>query len=204
MEIRKGEFIALAGRSGCGKSTFLKLLMGIYQPDSGAFVLVEEGSERKLTAADRGLFAYVPQGNMLMSGTIREIVTFYDPQEMGQEEKIRQALRIACAEEFVDSLPQGLDTQLGEHGAGLSEGQIQRIAVARAIFSERPVLLLDEATSALDEHTEARLLDNLRSMTHKTVLIVTHRPRACEICDRVITLEPDPEKEGGSTCDAGH
>lgn len=101
---------------------------------------------------------------------------------------MRHALRIACAEEFVNALPQGLDTLLGEHGSGLSEGQIQRLALARAVFSGRPILLLDEATSALDEQTEARLLENLRNMTDKTVLIVTHRPKACEICDRVIDM----------------
>ena len=200
LSIAKGEFVSLAGRSGCGKSTFLKLLMGIYPPDSGTIQLMEGEHIRPLAAGDRGLFAYVPQGNMLMSGTIREIVAFYDPEGMKQEEKLWQALRIVCADAFVASLPQGLDTQLGEHGAGLSEGQIQRIAVARAIFSERPVLLLDEATSALDEQTEAQLLDNLRSMTHKTVLIVTHRPRACEICDRVITLE-NRQETGDSSYD---
>ncbi len=201
VDISKGEFVSLAGRSGSGKSTLLRLMMGVYQPDSGTIQLAEGNRERPLTPQDRGLFAYVPQGNMLMSGTIREIVSFYDPEGSKQEKKLCRALQIACAEDFVNALPQGLDTQLGEHGAGLSEGQIQRIAVARAIFSERPVLLLDEATSALDEQTEAQLLDNLRAMTNKTVLIVTHRPRACEVCDRVICLENDPEKEGGTADD---
>lgn len=191
---RKGEFISLAGPSGCGKSTLLKLLMHIYRPDSGRMYLT--GSEKRtLTAADRGLFAYVPQGNMLMSGTIRQIVAFYDAQAMEREEELRLALKIACADSFVDALPQGIDTVLGEHGSGLSEGQIQRIAVARAVFSRRPILLLDEATSALDEATEEKLLDNLKTMTDKTVLIVTHRPRACEVCDRVIYMEAPEQKE---------
>ena len=150
---------------------------------------------RPLTAADRGLFAYVPQGNMLMSGTIRQILAFYDENAMTREVELRNALRIACAEEFVDALPQGMDTELGEHGAGLSEGQIQRIAVARAIFSRRPILLLDEATSALDDRTEEKLLDNLKTMTDRTVLIVTHRPRACEVCDRVIYMTPPDTEE---------
>lgn len=193
LEISRGHFISLAGRSGCGKSTLLKLLMGIYSPDSGRILLTEGENTRAVTGADRGLFAYVPQGNMLMSGTIREIVAFYDRKAMKREEQLWQSLRISCAEGFVRELPQGLDTLLGEHGAGLSEGQIQRIAVARAIFSGRPVLLLDEATSALDEQTEAQLLDNLKTMTDKTVLIVTHRPRACEICDRVIYLDNHTE-----------
>lgn len=190
---RRGEFISLAGRSGCGKSTLLKLLMGIYKPDSGEILLEAEGKSEPLTAAHRDLFAYVPQGNMLMSGTIRQIITFYDEEAQKWEPELRRSLRIACAEEFVDALPQGMDTPLGEHGAGLSEGQIQRIALARAVFSGRPILLLDEATSALDENTEARLLDNLRTMTDKTVLIVTHRPRACEVCDRVIYMENSEE-----------
>lgn len=196
---KKGEFVSLAGPSGCGKSTLLKLLMCVYRPDSGEIYLSGE-QNRPITAADRGLFAYVPQGNMLMSGTIRQILAFYDEEAMGREAEIRSALRIACAEEFVNALPQGIDTVLGEHGAGLSEGQIQRIAVARAVFSRRPILLLDEATSALDEKTEEQLLDNLKTMTDKTVLIVTHRPRACEVCDRVVTMNaPDREE----TCHDG-
>lgn len=196
---RKGEFISLAGPSGCGKSTLLKLLMFIHRPDSGRILLNGAGGARPLTAADRGLFAYVPQGNMLMSGTIRQIIAFYDEDAMAREEQMRLALRIACAEEFVNALPQGLDTVLGEHGAGLSEGQIQRIAIARAIFSGRPILLLDEATSALDELTEARLLENLKNMTDKTVLIVTHRPKACEVCDRVIEMRV--QEKGDGSCD---
>lgn len=191
IHIQKGEFIALIGHSGCGKSTLLKLLMCLYQPDSGSLQLLTNSSEgsRELTSADRHLFAYVPQGNQLMSGTIRQIITFYDEEKMRQEDHLWQALKIACADEFVAQLPQGLDTPLGEHGCGLSEGQIQRLAVARAIFSGRSILLLDEATSSLDEQTEARLLDNLRTMTDRTVLLVTHRPRACEICDRVVKLQ---------------
>ena len=188
--VRKGEFVALTGPSGCGKSTFMKLLMCILHPDSGRRILVTTGVERELTPSDRGLFAYVPQGNMLMSGTIRQIVSFYDRQTMGDDESLWEALKVACAEDFVRSLPQGLDTLLGEHGSGLSEGQIQRIAVARAIFSRRPILMLDEATSALDDATEAQLLNNLKTMTDKTVLIITHRPRALELCDRIERMEP--------------
>ena len=168
--------------------------MHIYRPDSGRMYLIGQ-EKRPLTAADRGLFAYVPQGNMLMSGTIRQIVAFYDEEAMQQEEQLRLALQIACADGFVDALPQGIDTVLGEHGSGLSEGQTQRIAVARAVFSRRPILLLDEATSALDEATEEKMLHNLKTMTDKTVLIVTHRPRACEVCDRVIYMEAPDQKE---------
>jgi len=190
MELRKGEFVSLVGPSGCGKSTLLKLLLCLYAPDSGKIEILEEGEmATPLTAAHRGLFAYVPQGNQLMSGTIRRVVAFDDEEKMRQEQNLWEALRVACADEFVEKLPQGLDTPLGEHGSGLSEGQIQRLAVARAICSRRPILFLDEATSALDEETEARLLDNLRTMTDRTVLIITHRPRACAVCDRVVEMK---------------
>lgn len=192
MEIRKGEYVAFCGPSGCGKSTVLKLLMCMYSLDEGQRYLLTRQGELPLTAGWRGLFSYVPQGNQLMSGTIREVVTFGDPEKMAQEDRIRQALKVACAE-FLDELPGGLDTLLGERGAGLSEGQMQRIAIARAIFSDRPVLLLDEATSALDEETELRLLDNLRSMTDKTVILVTHRPAALAIADKIIHFDPDEE-----------
>ncbi len=190
MEIRKGQYVAFCGPSGCGKSTVLKLLMCMYNLDSGECAVVGRGGDYPLTASWRGLFAYVPQGNQLMCGTIREVVTFGEKEAMAQDTQIRRALQIACADQFISQLPEGLDTQLGERGAGLSEGQMQRIAIARAIFSDRPILLLDEATSALDEQTEAQLLSNLRSMTDKTVIIVTHRPAALEITDQIIRFEP--------------
>ena len=121
-----------------------------------------------------------------MSGTIREVVSFAAPEAACDIERLAVALRIACAEEFVSELDDGVDTLLGERGTGLSEGQMQRLAIARAIFSGSPILLLDEATSALDAETERRLLENLRSMTDKTVVIVTHRPAALTICDQVL------------------
>ena len=186
IEIKKGEYVAFTGHSGCGKSTVLKLLMSIYKLDSGERYLVDTDGEKPLSAEWHRLFAYVPQGNQLMSGTIRDVVCFADKSGLHDEERINNALKIACAYEFVSELESGIDTLLGERGTGLSEGQMQRIAIARAIFSDSPILLLDEATSALDEHTEKLLLQNLRSMTDKTVVIVTHRPAALEICDRVI------------------
>ena len=119
-----------------------------------------------------------------MNGTIREVVTFARPELQKDEGLIQKALQIACADEFVDDI----NLMLGEHGSGLSEGQMQRIAIARAIFSDAPILLLDEATSALDEETERKLLMNLRSLTDKTVIIVTHRKAVLSICDRVMTF----------------
>lgn len=192
LEIQKGEYVAFTGHSGCGKSTLLKLLMSLYPLDSGERYIraakAGQAVEYPLTAAWRGLFAYVPQGNQLMSGTIREVVAFGDPDAMQQEGRLAQALKIACADEFVMTLEHGVDTRLGERGAGLSEGQMQRISIARAIFSDRPILILDEATSSLDEATEQQLLTNLRQMTDKTVLIITHRPAALKICDRNIDM----------------
>ncbi|MBP1533277.1 MAG: ABC transporter ATP-binding protein [Ruminococcus sp.] len=186
IEISKGEYVAFTGHSGCGKSTVLKLLMSIYQLDGGKRYLIDTNGEKPLSAEWHRLFAYVPQGNQLMSGTIREVVAFADKKAAKNDERINKALQIACARDFVSELESGIDTLLGERGTGLSEGQMQRIAIARAVFSESPILLLDEATSALDPDTEKRLLQNLRNMTDKTVVIVTHRPAALKICDRVI------------------
>lgn len=177
LEIRKGEFVAFTGPSGCGKSTVLKLLMGLYTVDAG-----------EVYGCRRNMFAYVPQGNQLMSGSIRDIITFSDKDKSGDESGIYRALRIACANGFIAELEQGIDTLLGERGLGLSEGQMQRLAIARAIYSDRPVLLLDEATSALDARTEEAVLENLRSMTDKTVIIVTHRPAALKLCDRQVAF----------------
>jgi len=199
LSIHRGEYIAFTGHSGCGKSTILKLLMCIYKPDSGErFISDSSGNSQPLTPEWHKLFAYVPQGNQLMSGTIREIISFANPEDSQNEEKIRYALKVACADEFVNELEKGMDTLLGERGTGLSEGQMQRIAVARAIFSESPVLLLDEATSALDEKTEQKMLQNLRNMTEKTVIAVTHRPAALEICDRILVINENGITEKGA------
>jgi ATP-binding cassette subfamily B protein len=187
MSISKGEYVAFTGHSGCGKSTALMLLMGIYKPDSGMrYVSLKDGTKQELSAAWHRLFAYVPQGNKLMSGTVREIVSFADKSSSADDARINEALKIACADSFISELDNGIDTLLGERGTGLSEGQMQRIAIARAIFSESPILVLDEATSALDDATEKKLLENLRALTDKTVIIVTHRAAALEICDRKI------------------
>lgn len=192
LEIQKGQYIAFTGHSGCGKSTVLKLMMCLYHADSGEMLLKKaDGTAIPLTSQWHRLFAYVPQGNQLMSGTIREIIAFGDTERMYDTDGINRALHISCADDFVQELESGVDTVLGERGTGLSEGQMQRIAIARAIFSDNPILLLDEATSSLDENTEKRLLENIRKMTDKTVVIITHRPAALEICDSVINFERD-------------
>ncbi len=186
LTIRKGEYVAFTGHSGCGKSTALKLLMTVYPIYSGEKLLCTHDGEMAMTSRHRALFSYVPQGNVLMSGTIRQVVTFGD--ETVTEEAIWRSLEIACAADFVRQLERGLDTKLAERGTGLSEGQMQRLAIARAVLSDRPVMLLDEATSALDEATEAMVLKNLRTMTDRTVVIVTHRPAALEICDKEVAF----------------
>jgi len=189
IEINKGEYVAFTGSSGCGKSTILKNLMTIYELDKGEnYIKLSDGSEDKLDYRWRKLFAYVPQGNHLMSGTIGEAVSFENDKNKIHEDRLTNALKIACAKDFVDELENGVDTLLGERGSGLSEGQMQRLAIARAIYSDNPVLLLDEATSALDSETEKNLLINLRNMTDKTVIIVTHREASLKICDREICI----------------
>ena len=201
LEVKKGDMIALCGPSGCGKSTVLRLLMGVYRLDAGmSFLENMDGSCQEMTEQWRRLFAYVPQGNLLMHGSVRDVVSFGAPQERTDDAGIRRALEAACAD-FVDELEQGMDTMLGEHGTGLSEGQMQRLAIARAVFSRSPVLLLDEATSALDEKTEKEVLDHLRKLQNRTVVIVTHRPAALSICGRVIRFGEHGITEDGRTTD---
>lgn len=183
MCVHKGEFVALCGISGSGKSTIIRLLLSLVDPDEGE-IYITGTEKRTLDPSLRSLFAYVPQGNMLISGTIADNIAFYS--DVSREE-IEAAAKVAQME-FVDSLPLGLDTPLGEKGSGLSEGQIQRIAIARALVRKTPVLLLDEATSALDEDTEIRLLDALKAEKDKTVIIITHRKKVLDYCDKMLTL----------------
>lgn len=187
--INRGDFIAITGESGIGKSTFLKLLLGIYRPETPAITVCLSGGEIiPLDTGARNMISYVPQGNFLMSGTIRKAVHFWQGDTV-DDEKLKEACRIAEADSFIDALELGYETPLGERGAGLSEGQLQRLAIARAIYSGKPVLLLDEATSALDEQTEAKVLENLRKLKNRTVIIVTHRKAALDICNRIVEMD---------------
>ncbi len=183
MCIHKGEFVALCGISGAGKSTIIRLLLSLVEPLEGK-IYINDGVERQIDSSLRSLFGYVPQGNMLISGTIADNIAFYSDVERADIEKAASLAQM----DFVSSLPEGLDTLLGEKGSGLSEGQIQRIAIARALVRKSPVLLLDEATSALDEDTEIKLLDALKAQKDKTVLIITHRKKVLDYCDKVLTL----------------
>ena len=154
----------------------------------------EHGAEHELSGEYLRLFAYVPQGNVLLSGTVRHLLSFGDEFREQNDELLWEALRLACADAFVRGLPQGLNTILGESGAGLSEGQMQRLSIARALVSGRPVLLLDECTSALDGPTEEQILKNLRALPGKTVLVVTHRPAALALCDRELRFSHEGEQ----------
>lgn len=196
LTLPKGSITALTGPSGCGKSTLLKILMGLYPVSSGTCVLTTREGEVPLDSRWRGLFAYVPQGNQLMAGTIREIVTFGRQEKYQDEAGIWRALRAADAESFVRELPGQLDEMLGEQGSGLSEGQVQRLAIARAVYAGHPVLLLDESTSSLDEETEQRVLRNIRALTDCTVVLVTHRRAPLGICDQQMDFGRKTEGDG--------
>ncbi len=184
LTVDKGEFIGIQGPSGSGKSTVLKLITGLYPVDAGR-VTVETKSGEYDCKKIRGLFSFVPQGNMLFSGTIRENLTILNPDVT--EEEIKEALVVAAAE-FVYDFDAGLDFVLGESGAGVSEGQAQRIAIARAILAKSRVLLMDESTSALDAETEKTVIDNLQEKDDITVIIITHREAVLDKCDRIITV----------------
>lgn len=178
-----GELIAVTGPSGEGKTTLLRILLGLVRPRSGRAVLRTTESELPLSAATRSAFAYVPQGNSMFAGTIEDNLRLTKPDAAPEE--LERALRTACAWDFVQELPGALQYAVGGRGKGLSEGQAQRLAVARALLRGAPILLLDEATSALDEATEERMLRNLMDsgLVH-TCIFVTHRPGTMKFCTR--------------------
>lgn len=199
--VPKGSFVVVEGPSGSGKSTLFKLLLGAYNADGFAYELAEGAVTSAPAASDApagalsagatttvsscaasqvppGAFAYVPQDNFLFAGSIRENVAFANPD--ATDDQVKRACEVACAWGFVEELPLGLDTMIGEHGQGLSQGQLQRLAIARAVCSGAPVMVLDEVTSALDDATEAAVLANIASLPGKTIFVAAHRAKARE------------------------
>lgn len=189
LAIRPGEFVAIVGESGIGKTTLIRLIMSFMKSAQGNITFInEKGEEETANAGTREFLSYVPQGNTLFSGTIRENIRQGNLE--ATEEDMLQALKMASAYDFVMELPQGLDTRIGERGHGLSEGQAQRIAIARAFVRKAPFLILDEATSALDEKTEIQVLKGLQQLSPRpTCLIITHRKSILAYCDREIKIE---------------
>lgn len=185
-DFRPGTCTAILGETGAGKTTLIRLILALLRPQEGEISLYHaDGDGQQLSPRMRCNFVYVPQGNTLMSGTIRDNLLMGSPTATADE--MYDALHQACAD-FVSQLPDGLDTRCSESGAGLSEGQAQRIAIARALLRNRPVMLFDEATSALDIETERRLLANVLGSRQHTIIFITHRPAVVEYCDEVLRL----------------
>jgi ABC-type multidrug transport system fused ATPase/permease subunit len=185
MEAKPGEIVALVGPSGEGKTTLIRLILGLVHPQLGEVTIeASNGMNIPMNADTRHLFAYVPQGNTILSGTIAENMRM--AKEDATDEEIVAALKAACAWEFVEKLPETFNSKIGEKGRGFSEGQTQRIAIARALLRDAPVLLLDEATSALDVTTERLVLKNIiKEHPNKTCIVTTHRPTVLNMCERV-------------------
>lgn len=180
-EINKGEIVGISGSSGAGKTTFFKILLGLYAQNSGKITVKTDFCDHLLDESLRGYFAYVPQGNKLFSGSIKSNI---DLNNNLDDMQINDILKAVIMDDFVASLPNGADSVIGQNGVGISEGQAQRIAVGRAIASGRQILLLDEFTSSLDEETESKLIKNLKDL-HLTCIIISHRKETLNICDRI-------------------
>ena len=180
-----GEIVALVGPSGEGKTTMIRLILGLIHPEEGSvFLRASDGSQVEMNADSRFLFSYVPQGNAILAGTVAENLRMV--KEDATDEEIEEALKIACAWDFVSKMPEGINSKVGERGRGFSEGQAQRIAIARAILRDAPIMLLDEATSALDVTTERQVLRNIiQRRPNKTCIVTTHRPTVLNMCQRV-------------------
>ena len=194
MIIPAHKFVGIVGSSGAGKTTFIRLLLSLITPDSGTLEYIDEKNNVEIASpSSRRFISYVPQGNTLMSGTIRS--NLLTGNKSATEEQMWQALEMANAEEFVKNHPQQLDCVISEKAGGLSEGQAQRISIARALLRDRPVLILDEATSALDEDTEAAIFERITKQSNKTCFIITHRRSMLKYCDMIMEID----KNGKST-----
>ena len=196
---RPGSRTAIVGETGAGKSTLIRLILALLRPQSGSIVIYGPRSSAEASAATRCNLTYVPQGNSLLSGTVRDNLLLGDPE--ADEARMKEALRVAAAD-FVFQLPDGLDTPCSENGGGLSEGQAQRIAIARALLRRGSILLLDEFSSSLDPETEKRLMENLSSaLPGRTMIFITHRRKITEYCSDIIELAP---VHAGKTREAGN
>ena len=185
-DFKPGSCTAILGETGAGKTTLIRLILALLHPQSGKIEIYDQKSQRTMNPLLRCNFVYVPQGNTLLSGSIRENLLL--GRLNATDEEMLQALHTACAD-FIDELPDGLDTLCSEKGGGLSEGQAQRIAIARALLRNRPIMLFDEATSALDPETERQLLQNILGQHDKTIIFITHRPAVVEYCDQVLRIK---------------
>lgn len=184
-DFKPGSCTALLGETGAGKTTIVRMILALLKPKSGAITIYNNKVEEQLSPLLRCNLVYVPQGNTLMSGTIRNNLLLGKPD--ATEKEMKEALKKSCAE-FVMQLPDGIDTICTEKGGGLSEGQAQRIAIARALLRNRPIMIFDESTSALDPETERQLLANILSKKDKTIIFVTHRPAVVEYCDHTLKI----------------
>lgn len=181
-----GSCTAILGETGAGKTTLIRLILALLQPQSGSISIYNKVNSQELSPCHRCNFVYVPQGNTLMSGTIRDNIRL--GRLNATDEEIQEALHKSCAD-FVEELPDGLNTLCSEQGGGLSEGQAQRIAIARSLLRDRSIMLFDEATSALDPDTERQLLHNILACHDKTVIFITHRPAVMNYCDQTLKIE---------------
>ena len=190
LEAYPHEIVALVGPSGEGKTTMLRLILSLLKPQKGSFHICAGRNEKEqlaMSPSTRKLFSYVPQGNTMFSGTIAENLRNVKPD--ATDEEIVEALKLACAWEFVEKLPDGIESEVKERGGGFSEGQAQRLSIARALLRKSPILLLDEATSALDVVTERKVLKNIMQDTYpRTCIVTTHRPTVLNICSRVYAI----------------
>lgn len=185
-DFRPGTCTAILGETGAGKTTLVRLILALIRPRQGRVEIYSENRTEQITPLSRCNFVYVPQGNTLLSGTIRDNLLMGCPD--ATDDELWQMLRMVCAD-FVATLPQGLDTVCTEAGGGLSEGQAQRIAIARALLRNRSIMLFDEATSALDPDTERQLLENILADHKKTIIFITHRPAVVDYCNQVLRVE---------------
>lgn len=198
LQVHKGENIVIYGESGAGKSTLLKLILGIIENDSGQiYFKLTDGTKQVINVDTRNMFTYVPQGKFILSDTIRENIIFVNPNI--SESDLQKALEVSCCKNFIEQLENGLDTKIGENGSGLSEGQLQRIAIARAIVSKAPILILDEITSSLDSKTEEDIINNIKNLKDVTCIVVTHRNSIAKLCDKEYIVENGNIREKDKT-----